>query len=67
MQLIGVNRSPFTRRVAITLHVYGISFQQRSLSGFGDREAVRALNPLGPHSDAGARPRGSAARQQCHR
>ena len=47
MQLIGVNRSPFTRRVAITLHVYGISFQQRSLSGFGDREAVRTLNPLG--------------------
>ena len=47
MQLIGVNRSPFTRRVAITLHIYGISFQQHSLSGFGDREAVRALNPLG--------------------
>lgn len=47
MQLIGVNRSPFTRRVAITLHVYGIDFQQRSLSGFGDRDEVRALNPLG--------------------
>ncbi len=47
MQLIGVNRSPFTRRVAITLHVYGVSFQQRSLSGFGDRDEVRALNPLG--------------------
>ena len=47
MQLIGVNRSPFTRRVAITLHVYGISFQQHPLSGFGDRDMVRALNPLG--------------------
>lgn len=47
MQLIGVNRSPFTRRVAITLHVYGISFQQRFLSGFGDRDEVRVLNPLG--------------------
>ena len=47
MQLIGVNRSPFTRRVAITLHIYGIAFEQRSLSGFGDREEVRAANPLG--------------------
>jgi glutathione S-transferase len=47
MQLIGVNRSPFTRRVAITLHIYGIAFEQRSLSGFGNREEVRAANPLG--------------------
>jgi glutathione S-transferase len=47
MQLIGVNRSPFTRRVAITLRIYGIDFVQRSLSGFGDREKVRAANPLG--------------------
>jgi glutathione S-transferase len=47
MQLIGVNRSPFTRRVAITLHIYGIDFDQRSLSGFGDREKVRNANPLG--------------------
>ena len=28
MQLIGVNRSPFTRRVAITLHIYGTAFEQ---------------------------------------
>jgi glutathione S-transferase len=47
MQLIGVNRSPFTRRVAITLHIYGIAFEQRPLSGFGNRAAVRAANPLG--------------------
>ena len=47
MQLIGVNRSPFTRRVAMTLHVYGLAFEQRALSGFGDRSAVRAVNPLG--------------------
>jgi len=45
--LIGVNRSPFTRRVAITLHQYGIVFEQRSLSGFSNREEVRAANPLG--------------------
>ncbi len=47
MQLIGVNRSPFTRRVAITLHIYGIAFDQLPLSGFGNRAEVRAANPLG--------------------
>jgi glutathione S-transferase len=45
--LIGVNRSPFTRRVAITLHVYGVSFEQRELSGFANRDDVRRSNPLG--------------------
>src|SRR5438128_779052 len=47
MLLVGVNRSPFTRRVAITLHIYGLSFEQRALSGFADRDAVRRSNPLG--------------------
>ena len=47
MLLIGVNRSPFTRRVAITLRVYGIPFEQRELSGFGNRADVRTANPLG--------------------
>jgi glutathione S-transferase len=45
--LIGVNRSPFARRVAITLHVYGVSFEQRELSGFANRDDVRRTNPLG--------------------
>lgn len=47
MQLIGVNRSPYTRRVAITLQVYGVPYEQRDLSGFGNRAEVRAANPLG--------------------
>jgi glutathione S-transferase len=47
MLLIGVNRSPFTRRVAITLHIYGMSFEQRELSGFANRDDVRKRNPLG--------------------
>jgi glutathione S-transferase len=47
MLLIGVNRSPYTRRVAITLRVYGLPFEQRDLSGFGNRADVRAANPLG--------------------
>src|SRR3954464_11928967 len=47
MLLIGVNRSPYTRRVAITLKAYGVPFDKRSLSGFADRAEVRASNPLG--------------------
>lgn len=47
MLLIGVNRSPYTRRVAITLNLYGIAYEQRAVSGFGDRVEVRAANPLG--------------------
>jgi glutathione S-transferase len=47
MLLIGVNRSPFTRRVAITLKIYDMPFEQRPLSGFGNRAEMRASNPLG--------------------
>ncbi len=47
MLLIGVNRSPYTRRVAITLKAYGVPFEQRDLSGFANRVEVRASNPLG--------------------
>ncbi|AMJ61345.1 glutathione S-transferase family protein [Bosea sp. PAMC 26642] len=47
MILIGVNRSPYTRRVAITLKIYDVSFEQSALSGFGNRAEVRTGNPLG--------------------
>lgn len=47
MLLIGVNRSPYTRRVAITLEAYGLRYEQRAISGFGNRDEVRAANPLG--------------------
>jgi glutathione S-transferase len=47
MLLIGVNRSPYTRRVAITLEAYGFAYEQRPLSGFDNRADVRAYNPLG--------------------
>ncbi|HTR83191.1 MAG TPA: glutathione S-transferase family protein [Reyranella sp.] len=47
MILIGVNRSPYTRRVAITLEAYGLPYEQRTVSGFGEREEVRRANPLG--------------------
>ena len=44
--LIGQYDSPFVRRVGIALRLYGIAFDHRPLSVFGDGEAVRALNPL---------------------
>ncbi len=47
MQLIGVNRSPYTRRVAITLEHYGLPYEMRAISGFGDRDEVKRANPLG--------------------
>lgn len=47
MILIGPNRSPYTRRVAIVLKAYGMEYEQQPLSGFDDRAKVRAFNPLG--------------------
>jgi glutathione S-transferase len=47
MRLIGVNRSPYTRRVAITLTALGVPYEQRCVSGFGNRQEVRGHNPLG--------------------
>jgi glutathione S-transferase len=47
MPLIGLNGSPYTRRVASPLRTYGIRFEQRALSGFSHREEVRTLSPLG--------------------
>lgn len=47
MILVGRNASPFVRRVAISLHLLQIPFEQKALSASGDREAVEAFNPLG--------------------
>ena len=47
MLLIGVNRSPYTRRVAITLKHYGVPFEDRVLTAFDNRDEVRATNPVG--------------------
>jgi glutathione S-transferase len=47
MLLIGVNRSPYTRRVAITLQAYGLAYEQNALTGFDHRAEVRNSNPLG--------------------
>lgn len=46
MILIGQFDSPFVRRVGITARHYGIAFEHRPWSVFGNGEEVRRLNPL---------------------
>ena len=46
MILIGQYDSPFVRRVGIALTVYGLPFEHRPWSAFGDAERLRELNPL---------------------
>lgn len=47
MILIGVNRSPYTRRVAIVLEQYGMAYEKRDLTGFANWDEVKVSNPLG--------------------
>lgn len=46
MILIGQYDSPFVRRVGIAMVLYGLKFEQRPWSAFGDADRLRALNPL---------------------
>jgi glutathione S-transferase len=46
MLLIGQYDSPFVRRVGIALRLYGIPFEHRPWSSFGDADALRPYNPL---------------------
>ena len=46
MQLIGMYDSPFVRRVAIALKLWGIEFEHRLWSVFRDAEHVARFNPL---------------------
>lgn len=46
MILIGQYDSPFVRRVAIALSLYGLAFEHRPWSSFGDADKLRRLNPL---------------------
>lgn len=47
MILIGRYLSPFTRRVAVSLHVLGLPFERRALSAWQNLEELRRLNPVG--------------------
>jgi glutathione S-transferase len=46
MILIGQYDSPFVRRVAIALHLYGMPFAHRPWSAFSDAAALGVVNPL---------------------
>jgi len=46
MFLIGQYDSPFVRRVAIALRLYGIAFEHRPWSTFGDADKIALYNPL---------------------
>ena len=46
MMLIGQYDSPFVRRVAIALTTYGVAFEHKPWSTFGDAEQIAEFNPL---------------------
>lgn len=46
MILVGQYDSPFVRRVAITLHHYGLPFRRNAISVFGDAAEMATINPL---------------------
>jgi len=46
MILIGQYDSPFVRRVGIALTLYGMPFEHRPWSTFGDADKIRPYNPL---------------------
>ena len=46
MILIGQYDSSFVRRTGIAMALYGMAFEHRPWSVFGDAEKLRALNPL---------------------
>jgi glutathione S-transferase len=46
MILIGQYDSPFVRRVAIAMRLYGIAYEHRPWSTFGDADRIAPFNPL---------------------
>ena len=46
MILIGQYDSPFVRRVAIALRFYGMAYEHRPWSTFGDADRIAPFNPL---------------------
>jgi glutathione S-transferase len=46
MILIGQYDSPFVRRVAIAMRLYGLPFEHRPWSTFGDGDLIAPFNPL---------------------
>lgn len=47
MILVGRYLSPFVRRTAITLKLYGMAFEHNPLSTMTEMDAIKKLNPVG--------------------
>ena len=47
MILVGQYDSPYTRRVAVSLHLLDFAFEHDTRSVFGDFDSMRTTNPLG--------------------
>ena len=47
MVLVGRYRSPFTRRVAISLRILDIAYEHLPYTAWSQLEAVRRVNPVG--------------------
>ena len=46
MQLIGSHRSPFVRRVAISMNVMGLPYEQTNIHAFVNADEIKVHNPL---------------------
>lgn len=46
MRLIGIYLSPFVRRVAVSLGILELPFENEDVFVFGERETIRRYNPL---------------------
>lgn len=46
MKLIGLYDSPYVRRVAVTMRLYGLEFEHVALSVFRNQDEMRKINPL---------------------
>ena len=44
--LIGWNRSPYTRRIRITMDIYGIPFEQRRITAWNSFDEIKESNPI---------------------
>ena len=46
MKLLGTTRSPYVRRVAVSLNLMGLDWKLDTVAVFDDPESVRRYNPL---------------------
>lgn len=46
MKLVGMLDSPYVRRVAISLDLYGVDFEHQPLSVFSTYEQFAQINPV---------------------